>query len=184
VLIGSFLPSSEDQVKTRTQRIRLVAERLQGGMLTGYIPVTTSYSMELGGAETYRRKRMGPYSKVSQRRGICEVLEWTIQSSTDNVRLFFFQTNRSAAASTDSRTIRTWRPLHTVFDAPLAICDPGTLSKNDLITITRVGPEQINHISCLKHKPQHRFYYLREQRPEELLLFRTWDSENDRISVA
>lgn len=77
--------------------------------------------------------------------------------------------------------ITTWRPLHTVFDAPLAICDPDTLSQNDLITITRVGPEQINHISCLKHKPQHRFYYLREQRPEELLLFRTWDSENDRI---
>jgi hypothetical protein len=49
-LIGSCLPSSEDQVKTKMQRIRLVAERLQGGMLTEYIltkedgPVFESFS--------------------------------------------------------------------------------------------------------------------------------------------
>ncbi|KAI0379251.1 hypothetical protein F5Y04DRAFT_290464 [Hypomontagnella monticulosa] len=77
--------------------------------------------------------------------------------------------------------VNTWRPLNgPVMDYPLAVCDPATVSvPNDGFATDRVGPDFQGENYYLKHRDAHKWYWLSNQRVDELLLFISFDSEGD-----
>lgn len=71
-----------------------------------------------------------------------------------------------------------WRPLCAqVDDAPLAFCDPRSVDVRDLIAIDRPGADFGGEMYVLRHAEQQRWYYLSHQKPNEVFVFVTWDSD-------
>lgn len=74
------------------------------------------------------------------------------------------------------RIVNTWRPLKTIDASPLALCDYHTLSFHDLVETDLVNEDYIGDVYSVKHNPDHRFYWLSKQEPDELCIFVVFDS--------
>jgi hypothetical protein len=81
--------------------------------------------------------------------------------------------------------INVWRPIRgPVRDRPLALCDTRTVSPDEFVEtdIEHYGednatkPRHIGQIYSLRYSPKHRWFYLAEMRPSEVLLFKCYDS--------
>ncbi|HEY5719915.1 MAG TPA: CmcJ/NvfI family oxidoreductase [Gammaproteobacteria bacterium] len=73
--------------------------------------------------------------------------------------------------------INVWRPLvDPVEDYPLALCDARSLQPSDLVDTERRAPNHVGEIQLALHRPGHRWYYYPRMRPDEVLLFKTFDS--------
>ncbi|KAK5652960.1 hypothetical protein OQA88_9439 [Cercophora sp. LCS_1] len=81
----------------------------------------------------------------------------------------------------DDPVKNTWRPLNgTVMDYPLAVCDPTTINiSKDATATDRVSPIYQGENYYLKYRDAHHWYWLSEQRVEELLVFVSFDSARD-----
>lgn len=76
--------------------------------------------------------------------------------------------------------VNVWRPIRgPVLDSPLALCDAQSFSDADLIPTDRVLPHVRGETSSVEFKPGHRWYYFSDQQPEEALLIRVHDSNDD-----
>lgn len=79
------------------------------------------------------------------------------------------------------QVLNLWRPIKTVYRDPLAISDATTVPESDLATCSYQAEEGKATVKVLFTKGgrqgMHRWYYLNEQRPEELLVFKTYDSD-------
>ena len=75
--------------------------------------------------------------------------------------------------------VNVWRPLvDPVEDYPLALCDSRSLDPLDLIDSERRAPNHTGEIQLAVHNPQQRWFYYSGMRPPEVLLFKTFDSNN------
>jgi hypothetical protein len=79
---------------------------------------------------------------------------------------------------------RIWRPLNAVVDAPLAICDPVSVKQEDLLRVSRVTPEFTGENFYLKYNPQQTYYFFSNQKPDELTLFSSFNSDFPEKSEA
>ena len=75
--------------------------------------------------------------------------------------------------------IQVWRPIRTVLESPLAIADSRSLEPGDLITVERRYPDRVGQTYRLKHNAAHRWYYFPRMEPEEVIVFKVFDSERD-----
>lgn len=76
--------------------------------------------------------------------------------------------------------INAWRPIRgPLRDAPLAMCDAGTVETNDLVACHLMYPDRRGQIYEMTFNPSHRWYYVPEMQRDEVLLFKTYDSRND-----
>jgi hypothetical protein len=76
--------------------------------------------------------------------------------------------------------IQVWRPIrHPVESWPLAIADARTLSPDDLVVTERRYPDRIGQTSAITWNPEHRWYWFPHMRPDEALVFKTYESEKD-----
>jgi hypothetical protein len=74
-----------------------------------------------------------------------------------------------------------WRPIKTIYRDPLAVCDGQTVEESDLLpqSIIFDTPGRKNSEAVTVRAPKrcnHQWYFIHEQRPDELLLFKCWDS--------
>ncbi|KAI1387824.1 uncharacterized protein F4822DRAFT_407709 [Hypoxylon trugodes] len=77
------------------------------------------------------------------------------------------------------RLINTWRSTLAVCeDRPLAMCDYTSIDVDDLVATDRIYPNWSQEIYYLKHNEQQRWYWLPNQRSNELFLFMTFDSHS------
>lgn len=80
--------------------------------------------------------------------------------------------------------INIWRPLKTVYRNPLAIADGSTMSLDDLqlclLTASVSGVTPAYGLNICSN-PKHRWYYLSEMQPNELLLFKMVDSDPEAV---
>lgn len=75
--------------------------------------------------------------------------------------------------------VNIWRPLvDPVQDYPLALCDARSLNPLDLIDTERRARNHTGEIQLAVHDPAHRWFYYSNMRPQEVLLFKTFDSKN------
>ena len=82
-----------------------------------------------------------------------------------------------ALSKTRFQIINIWRPLvDPVENYPLALCDKRSISAVDLIDAERRAPNHIGEISLATYNPSHRWFYFENMRPDEVLLFKTFDS--------
>ncbi|KAJ3578498.1 hypothetical protein NPX13_g2072 [Xylaria arbuscula] len=99
--------------------------------------------------------------------------DFSPRGALDRIRLHLSVQEMSDAKQNGLRTIliNAWRPLKTVTNAPLAMCDRRTVLKSDIVPVDKVLAENVEEETCIRHSPSQKWYYLSEQRPEEMLLF-------------
>jgi hypothetical protein len=79
-----------------------------------------------------------------------------------------------------------WRPIRTVEKTPLALCDASTVAASDLNdSEVRGGLNDPNRPSLwgynLSYNPAHRWWYAPRMRPDEVLVFKLFDSDRSRV---
>ena len=81
--------------------------------------------------------------------------------------------------------INVWRPIKTIYKDPFAMLDARTVLEDELVPITIVYPTcqfesvQIRHPSKERKNGGHRWYYMSQQTPEEVVAFKIFDSKTD-----
>ncbi len=76
--------------------------------------------------------------------------------------------------------IQTWRPIrHPVENWPLAIADARSLSPADMVVTERRYPDRIGQTAAITWNPAHRWYWFPQMRPDEALVFKTYESATD-----
>ena len=78
--------------------------------------------------------------------------------------------------------INVWRPIQVVRSAPLALCDASTVAPEDLCdSEVRGGLGDPNRPTLYGHavafSEHQRWYYVPEQRPDEVFVFKLYDSD-------
>jgi hypothetical protein len=75
--------------------------------------------------------------------------------------------------------INLWRPLvNPVQNFPLALCDARSVGRADVVPTERRAPNHIGEILLATFNPEHRWYYFSNMTSDEVLVFKTFDSEN------
>ena len=75
--------------------------------------------------------------------------------------------------------INLWRPLvDPVQSWPLAFCDARSVDQTDNVDAERRAPNHTGEISLATHNTRHKWFYYSDMNPKEVLVFKTFDSEN------
>jgi hypothetical protein len=78
------------------------------------------------------------------------------------------------------QVINLWRPInHPVYDAPLAVAEADSVAFSDLVPSDLVYRNRIGETYNILFNPNHRWHYVSEQRPEEVLFIKCVDSRTD-----
>jgi len=82
--------------------------------------------------------------------------------------------------------INVWRPITVVRRAPFAVCDASTVAASDLNdSEVRGGLGDPNRPTLygysVSFNPNQRWYYVPQMRPEEVLVFKLYDSDASRV---
>jgi hypothetical protein len=76
--------------------------------------------------------------------------------------------------------VNLWRPInHPVYDAPLAVAEAGSVRADELIPSDLVYQNRVGETYNVLFNPEHRWHYVKEQRPDEVLLLKCYDSRDD-----
>ena len=108
--------------------------------------------------------------------------DYTAQSGPKRLRDYFCDNRIEADALLQRRftIVNVWRSIAgTVRNAPLAFCDASSITPQDLIPVERQARERIGEIQLALYSPTHCWYYFPEMEPDEVLLFKTYDSVTD-----
>ncbi len=78
------------------------------------------------------------------------------------------------------QVINLWRPIRgPLRDAPLAVCDAGSVAESDLVPSDLVYRNRVGETYGVTYNPAHRWFYVPEMQPSEALLLKCFDSAND-----
>jgi len=76
--------------------------------------------------------------------------------------------------------VQVWRPIrHPVESWPLAIADARSLSPDDIVVTERRYPDRVGQTSAITWNAEHRWYWFPHMRPDEALVFKTFESMTD-----
>jgi hypothetical protein len=76
--------------------------------------------------------------------------------------------------------VNVWRPIRgPLHDAPLAVCDAGSVADGDLVPQDLIYRDRTGEIYGLNFNPAHRWYYAPAMRADEALLLKCFDSQKD-----
>jgi hypothetical protein len=76
--------------------------------------------------------------------------------------------------------VNVWRPIRgPLHDAPLAVCDAGSVAEGDLVGQDLIYRDRTGEIYGLTYNPAHRWYYAPAMRADEALLLKCFDSARD-----
>jgi hypothetical protein len=78
------------------------------------------------------------------------------------------------------QVINLWRPIRgPLRDAPLAVCDAGTVAPKDLVPSDLVYRHRVGETYAVTYNPAHRWFYVPDMQPDEALLLKCFDSATD-----
>jgi hypothetical protein len=101
---------------------------------------------------------------------------------TENSAAVGAKTVLDAALTSGCRfaVINIWRPIvGPVRDTPLALVDASSVSKPDLLAAALLYPERKGEIYYVRFNAAHRWWYLSDMQPDEVWVFKNYDSAND-----
>ncbi|KAL2024720.1 hypothetical protein VTK56DRAFT_6921 [Thermocarpiscus australiensis] len=77
-----------------------------------------------------------------------------------------------------ARIINLWRPrVNHAEDFPLAVLDPTTVDpEKDLVYLDHISQVTVAETMYIRHNPNHRWYWLSNQTPDEAVLFTQYDT--------
>jgi hypothetical protein len=115
--------------------------------------------------------------------------DYTEESGPRRVREILESSGRLDLGKHRAALINAWRPIRgPVRDIPLAICEAPSTSREDFVdtAIEHYGEEDLSqprhrgNIFSVRYAPRHRWFYVRDMQPDEMLVFKCWDSARDR----
>ncbi|KAK3393421.1 hypothetical protein B0H63DRAFT_386950 [Podospora didyma] len=79
----------------------------------------------------------------------------------------------------NSTNAHVWRPIKTVYKDPLAVADATSVSDTDLVAASIIYTKLTRRMESwtVKHNPDHRWYFKYAQEPDEVVLFKCFDSD-------
>lgn len=76
--------------------------------------------------------------------------------------------------------INVWRPLnHAVTREPLSVCDAESVAEEDLCGVCSTSQGRSFETWVLKYSPNHKWYYMSQQTPDDVLIIKIYDSKKD-----
>jgi hypothetical protein len=76
--------------------------------------------------------------------------------------------------------IQVWRPIRRPVESwPLAIADAQSISPENLVVTERRYPDRIGQTYAITYDPAHRWYWFPHMRPDEALVFKTYESQKE-----
>lgn len=75
--------------------------------------------------------------------------------------------------------INVWRPIKTIRKDPLGVADATSVPEEDLVPVQLIYPDRVGETFTVRPRDSHRWYYLREQTPGEVILIKCFDSKVD-----
>jgi hypothetical protein len=76
--------------------------------------------------------------------------------------------------------VQTWRPINRPVESwPLAICDSQTLDPKTMVVTERRYQDRVGQTAAITWDPNHRWYWFPRMRPDEILVFKVYDSMTD-----
>lgn len=90
------------------------------------------------------------------------------------------EAERLAESGARIMQFNVWQPIQgPVERSPLAVADASSVAPEDLIATDNVFSHRVGEIYHLVHAPSQRWYYAPHMTPDEVLLFKGWDSRDD-----
>jgi len=106
-------------------------------------------------------------------------VDHTARSGPQRVR-DFFPDEADKLLKGRVQVINLWRPIRgPLRDAPLAVCDAGSVAFEDLVPSDLVYQNRVGETYAVTYNPNHRWFYVSEMQPDEALLLTCFDSETD-----
>lgn len=92
--------------------------------------------------------------------------------------------NVSYCREEHSRTYLTsmtqaWRPIKTVYRDPFGIADASTVPDSDYVARPYKFFDQVRETFTVQYNPSHEWYYKYQQTPEEVLIFKGFDTHGN-----
>ena len=76
--------------------------------------------------------------------------------------------------------IQAWRPIGRPIESdPIAIADARTVTADDLVPVPRTAPGRVGETWRALYSPRHQFFYYPFMAPDEVLMFKVYDSATD-----
>ena len=75
--------------------------------------------------------------------------------------------------------INVWRPIKTIRKDPLGVADATSVHEEDLLPVQLIYPDRVGETFTVRPNGSHRWFYLREQTPGEVMLIKCFDSKVD-----
>ena len=131
---------------------------------------------------TLRRRVKGAvdWSREAPRQPATRVhVDHTAKSGPQRVRDFFGDEAEELLRGR-VQVINLWRPIRgPLRDAPLAVCDAGSVAPRDLVASDLVYQNRVGETYGVTFNPEHRWFYVPEMQPNEALLLKCFDSATD-----
>ncbi|KAF6791690.1 hypothetical protein CSOJ01_14304 [Colletotrichum sojae] len=83
------------------------------------------------------------------------------------------------AASRRFQIINAWRPLKPVFKDPFAVTDARSVPDSDMVGLPVRAGDYMDESWAARPNHAHRWYYKFAQKPDEVLIFKCFDSVDD-----
>jgi len=122
--------------------------------------------------------------ELRQARKIREVVrrvhnDYTEWSGPQRVRTFLPH-EADALLGRRFAVIQVWRPIrHPVESWPLAIADAQSIAPENLVVTERRYPDRVGQTYAVTYNPAHRWYWFPHMRPDEALVFKTYESQKE-----
>lgn len=161
-----------------------------------YYPETAALLKEATGALEVYVFDHNVRSRVRSQRGEIGVREpvegahndYTVDSGPRRIKEVLKDNNADHLDGNRGALINVWRPIiGPVQDHPLAICDARSTKLDDFLS-TEIEhytegdlhtPSLVGQIYSFQHNPDHRWYYMSDMCPDEVMFLKCFDSAND-----
>jgi hypothetical protein len=106
--------------------------------------------------------------------------DYTLKSGPQRVR-DLLPNEAEALLKNRFAVINVWRPIRgPVQESPLAVCDAQSMVQNDFVKHTLRYRDRDGEVYSVAYNPNHRWYYIPNQKKEEVLLLKCYDSDEHR----
>lgn len=106
--------------------------------------------------------------------------DYTLKSGPQRVR-DLVPNEADALLKNRFAVINVWRPIRgPVQESPLAVCDAQSMVQNDFVKHTLRYRDRDGEVYSVAYNPNHRWYYIPNQKKEEVLLLKCYDSDEHR----
>lgn len=101
-------------------------------------------------------------------------------SSADTLARYYFESAAEPLIATKClQILNVWRPLAEIKQDPLAVADSTSIPEEDLVYVPIIHPYALGGTYVVPRNDCHRWFFVDRQKPEQVLVFKSYDSRKD-----